>query len=139
MKQPNKYKQWLIILLFGIGYAVVGIAFPNPSNAGETQRMWRLAAWAASVIIFGIQMWYEHFRFHNRQLKTALHIAISATIGAFALAVAANIHALHSNVSHHSLLVASLILWPIFIAVPAFLFAIIIAFVLTKIKPMNKP
>ena len=134
MSPVKKYKAWWIILLFGIGYAVVGIAFPNPSTAGEAQRMWRLAAWIASVIIFGIQIWYEHFRFRNRPLKTSLHVAFSTAIGAFALAVAANIHALNSTDANHGLLVASLILWPIFIGVPAFVVAFFIAVVLTKIK-----
>jgi len=138
MNRVNKYKPWWIVLLFGIGYAVVGIAFPNPSTAGEAQRIWRLSAWLASVIIFGIQIWYEHFRFHNRPLKTALHVAVSAAIGAFALAVAANIHSLNSAAASHSLLVVSLILWPIFIAVPAFVVAFIIAMAFAKIKPMNK-
>ena len=138
MSQFSKYKPWRIILLFGIGYAVVGIAFPNPSTAGEAQRIWRLAAWITSFILFGIQIWYEHFRFYNRPLKTALHVAVSAAIGAFALAVAANIHALNSTGTNSGLLIASLILWPIFIGVPAFVVAILIATVLEKIKPMDK-
>ena len=138
MNQANNYKPWGMVLLFGIGYAVVGIAFPNPSTPGATQQMWRLAAWIASVIIFGIQIWYEHFRFHNRHGTTALHVAISAAIGAFALAVAANIHALNSTLAHRGLLAASLILWPVIIGVAAFVIAIIIAVILAKIKPIDK-
>jgi hypothetical protein len=139
MNLVTKYKSWWIIILFGIGYATVGISFPNPSAPRETQLMWRLAAWITSTIIFGIQIWYEHFRFHNLPRTTALHVAIAAALGAFALAVAANIHALYTIVDYRYLLVASLILWPIIIGVPAFVFAIIIATILAKIKPMVKP
>ena len=134
MKLVNKYKSWWIVIFFGIGYAVVGIAFPNPSSPRESQQMWRLAAWITSVILFGIQLLYEHFRFHNPSRKTALHVAVATAIGAFALAVAANIHALNTGGDNSNLLIASLILWPIIIGVPAFVVAIIIATVLKRIK-----
>ena len=125
------------MVIFGIGYSVVGIAFPNPSAPNETQLMWRLAAWIVSFIIFGIQIWYEHFRFHDPPRVAALHIAVAAALGAFALAVAANIHAFYSITANRPLLIASLILWPILIGVPAFIVAVIIAIVLARIKPID--
>ncbi len=134
----TKYKSWKIVILFGIGYAIVGIVFPNPSSPSQTQQMWRLAAWITSVIIFGIQIWYEHFRFHNQPRTIALHVAVSAALGAFGLAVAANIHSLHSITANRILLIASLILWPIMIGVPAFVAAIIIAVILARIGPIDK-
>ena len=134
----TKYKSWKIILLFGIAYAVVGIAFPNPSDPNQGQQIWRLTAWIICVIIFGIQIWYEHFRFHNKPLLVALHAAVSAALGAFGIAVAANIHSLYSASSKHLLLVLSLILWPIFVGVPAFVVAVIIALILERIKPIDK-
>lgn len=134
----TKHKSWLMVIIFGIGYAVVGIAFPNPSVQGEAQRNWRLAAWIAGAVIFGIQIWYEHFRLHNRPLITALHTAVAAALGALALAAAAFIHVLNSIGANLLLHAASLILWPVFIGVPAFLAAFVIAAVLAKLKPVNK-
>ena len=113
---------------------MVGIAFPNPSGPREAQLMWRLAAWIASIILFGVQLFYEHFRFHNPSRKTALHVAIATAIGAFGLAIAANIHVLNTGGDNSNLLIASLILWPVIIGVPAFVVAIIIAAVLARIK-----
>ena len=138
MRLFNKYNSLWIVILFGIGYAILGIWFPNPSNPSQTQQMWRLAAWVVGAIIFGIQIWYEHFRFHNKPLLVALHAAVSAALGAFGIAVAANIHSLYSASSKHLLLVLSLILWPIFVGVPAFVVAVIIALILERIKPIDK-
>ena len=139
MRLFNKYNSLWIVILFGIGYAILGIWFPNPSNPSQTQQMWRLAAWGVGAIIFGIQIWYEYFRVHNLPRIIALHVGIAAALGAFGLAVAANMHSMHSATANHPLLVLSLILWPIFIGVPAFLVAIIIAMILARIKPMDKP
>jgi hypothetical protein len=132
----NQYKTWKMVILFGIGYALVGVAFPNPSS--QAQQIWRLSAWITSVIIFGIQIWYEHFRLHNLPRTIAVHVAISAALGAFGLAIAANIHSLNSISANRPLLIISLILWPILIGVPAFVVAIIIALILTKVKPIDK-
>ncbi len=134
----NKYKTWKMVIFFGIGYSLVGIAFPNPSSQSQAQQIWRLAAWITSVIIFGIQIWYEHFRLHNLPRTIAIHVAISAALGAFGLAVAANIHSLNSITANRALLIVSLILWPILIGVPAFVVAIIIALILARIKPTVK-
>ena len=139
MDKVTEYKSWRIAIIFGIGYAVVGIAFPNPSTPGETQKIWRLAAWIMSAIIFGIHIWYEHFRINQRPWKTALHVAVAAALGAFGLAVAANIHLLHTVEANRGLLAVSLILWPVFVGMPAFLVAFVITFVLARIKQMNKP
>jgi len=135
----TKYRSWWVVLLFGMGYGVVGIAFPNPSIPGETQFIWRLAAWVASTVIFGIHIWCEHFRFNNQPRINALHGATAVALGAFALAVAANIHSLHSTTANHTLLVLSLILWPIIAGLLAFVVSIIIAMILKRIKPFGKP
>ena len=125
-------------MLFGVGYAVVGIAFPNPPGPSQTQQMWRLAAWIISVIIFGIQIWYEHFRFHNIPRIIALHVSVAVALGAFGLAIAANIHSLYSITAFRPLLIISLILWPIIVGVPAFVIAIVIAVILARIKPPDR-
>jgi hypothetical protein len=127
-----------MVIIFGVGYSLVGIAFPNSSSQNQALQIWRLAAWITSVIIFGIQIWYEYFRLNNLPRTIAMHAAISAALGAFGLAVAANIHSLNSITANRPLLILSLILWPILIGVPAFVGAIIIALILARIKPIKK-
>jgi hypothetical protein len=56
----------------------------------------------------------------------ALHVALAVALGAFGLAVGANIHSL-STVSanqHRQLLLLSLGIWPVITALPAFLVAL---------------
>ena len=124
-----------MVILFGMAYIFVGIAFPNP---GQEQLLWRLAAWITSVFIFGFHIWYEYFRLRNLPRIIAFHVAAATALGALGLAIAANIHSLHSVTANHPLLVLSLILWPILIGVPAFVAAIIISVLLTRIKRIDK-
>lgn len=91
--------------------------------------IWRLTAWLTCALLFAGHIWYEHFRFSNSPRKTALYTSSAAAVGAFGLAVAANIHAQFVTSDNQTLLALSLIIWPIFTAVPAF----IIVFVITSI------
>src|SRR5438445_537856 len=55
---------------------------------------------------------------------TAWRAALAVALGAFGIAVAANVHALAASSRQHSLAhVLSLILWPVMTALPAFLVA----------------
>src|SRR5215510_12867247 len=104
-------------------YLVVGVAFPNPSASNGTQFMWRLAAWLTCAVAFAIHIGLEHFRLRNPPRTTALHASLSVALGAFALAVAANIHSLRSGTGNHRLLALALAIWPIITGLPAFLVA----------------
>src|SRR5262245_40555666 len=90
--------QWLrAVILFGIVYLIVGIAFPNPSAANKMQFMWRLAAWLICAVAFAIHIGLEHFRLRSSPRRTALHASLSVALGAFGLAAAATIHALRAR------------------------------------------
>jgi len=117
-------------VLVGIGYALVGIVFALPSTHVQA---WRLAAWAVSAIGYGAHIVYELVRRHETPARAALHVAIAAGIGAFGLAVGANLHSLavDSASQHRSLLRLSLGIWPIMIALPAFLVALVTSVLLT--------
>src|SRR5689334_9242048 len=110
---------WTVIL-FGLVYLLVGVAFPNPSVSNKTQFTWRLAAWLTCAVAFAIHIWLEHFRLRNSPRRTALHASLAVALGAFGLAAAANIHALGTGTGNQRLLHLALVLWPIVTGVPAF-------------------
>jgi hypothetical protein len=101
----------------------VGIGFAVPTTHAQ---QWRLAAWGVSAIGYAAHIAYERFRLQNSPGSAALHIAFAVGLGAFGLAVGANIHSLSigSTSQHRQLLLLSLGIWPIMTALPAFLGAL---------------
>jgi len=122
-------KRWLwVLMLFAFVYLAVGITFAELG--------WRLPAWFVSAVAFAVHIWYEHFRLRNSRHRTALHVSAAAALGAFGLAVAANVHELWANPGNHrSLLLLALVLWPILTAVPAFVVALAAAAGLARRRP----
>lgn len=118
-------------LILGIGYAAVGIVFALPATH---VRAWRLAAWMVSGIGFAVHIAYEHFRLKSSPSSAALHVAFAVGLGAFGLAVGANIHSLFTGSAsqHRQLLFLSLAIWPLITALPAFLVALGTNMVLTR-------
>ena len=116
-------------------YLIVGVAFPNPSASNKWQFMWRLAAWLICIVAFAIHILLEHFRHRNSPRITALHAALSVAVGAFGLAIAANVHALRTGTGNQRLLVLALVLWPVITGVPAFVAALVVAAVLARLRP----
>ena len=115
-------------MLFAFVYLAVGITFAELG--------WRLPAWFVSAVAFAVHIWYEHFRLRNSRHRTALHVSAAAALGAFGLAVAANVHELWANPGNHrSLLLLALVLWPILTAVPAFVVALAAAAGLARRRP----
>jgi hypothetical protein len=116
-------QSWVRTAVFlGIGYALVGIVFAVPASHVQA---WRLAAWVVSAIGYAAHIAYERFRLQNSPGSAALHIAFAVALGAFGLAVGANIHSLSagSTNEHRQLLLLSLGIWPVVTALPAFLVA----------------
>jgi hypothetical protein len=107
----------------GAIYLLVGIGVPNPSSPGEAQFLWRLAAWLMGGVVFLGHFAFEHFHLQNVPRMVAFHVSLAVALGTFAIAVAANIHALRTEISHQHLLLTALIIWPVIAAVPAFLVA----------------
>jgi hypothetical protein len=139
LNASGKY-QWLrAVILFGIVYLVVGVAFPNPSVPSEAQFMWRVAAWLISAVAFAIHIGLEHFQLRNSPRSTALHASVAVALGAFALAAAANIHAIKSGTGNQGLLALALVIWPIMTGVPAFVLALVAARGLARMRPNDKP
>jgi hypothetical protein len=87
---------------------------------------WRLAAWVISAAAFAAHIGYEHVRLRSSPGTTALHTSLAVALGAFALAVAANVHAQVVSSYRPSHAVA-LVAWPVLTALPAFVVALAVA------------
>lgn len=139
LNASGKY-QWLrAVMLFGMVYLVVGVSFPNPAAPNKMQFMWRLAAWLTCAVAFAIHIVLEHFQLQNSPSRTALHASVSVALGAFALAAAANIHALTAGTGNQRLLALALVIWPIITGVPAFVVALTAAAGLARMRPNDNP
>jgi uncharacterized protein (DUF486 family) len=129
LKEPHK-RRWLwTILIIGAIYCIDGIIFGKFAGWSKSHTMvfiWRLAAWLTCALLFAGHIWYEYFRYSNSPSKTALYTSSAAAVGAFGLAVAANIHAQFVTSANQILLALSLILWPILTALPAYIFVFVI-------------
>ncbi len=96
---------------------------------------WRWAAWAGSGIAFAAHIVFEQVRLRSSTTSTALRVSLAAALGAFGLAVAANIHArLVAQNQHAVMLLLSLAIWPLMTALPAFLVALVLALLLARLR-----
>lgn len=126
------------VLFLGVVYAVAGIVFGALAGQAASHQVrvaWRLAAWVVSAIAFGAHIVYEQLRLRSSPRITALHVASAAGLGAFGLAVAANVHAQTVSPPQHSLLlVLSLAIWPVMTALPAFVVALVAALLFARVR-----
>jgi hypothetical protein len=128
MDAPGRHSWFGTAIVIGVLYSVIGIVFALPSNQ---VRMWRLAAWVASAFLYAAHIAYEYFRRRNSSRSTAMHVAVAVAIGGFGLAVAATIHSLFAPPNYTRWrFVLALVVWPIITALPAFIVALVIAWVL---------
>ena len=134
MNASGKYRWLGAVALFAAVYLAVGVAFPNPSVANRLQFFWRLGAWLTCALAFALHIALEHFRFRNAPPRTALHAAAAVGLGAFGLAVAANIHALRTGTGNQRLLTLALVMWPIIACVPAFIVALVTSAILARLR-----
>ena len=137
MIDASSRKPWVrAAIVAGVAYFVVGYgsAALDPSVSDRARFLWRLAAWAASAVVFAAHIGYEHFRLGDSPRTTALHTAAAVALGAFLLAAAATVHATtaasHAPYWRHLL---ALVLWPVVTALPAFLVALVAGAVLARL------
>ncbi len=122
------------MVLVAIAYVAIGVGFGALAQSadGDQVRLWRLAAWVASAAVAAVQIWYEHYRMGSSPRPTALHAAGAVALGAFGIALAANIHWLFAARHGQHLPLLALVAWPVITAVPAFLGALVAAAVLDR-------
>ena len=120
--------------LVAVAYAVIGIVFGVLAKSGDANnvRLWRLAAWVASAAVAAVHIGYEHYRLGASPLPTALHAAGAVALGAFGLAVAANVHWMFAETHGQRSPLLALPVWPVIAAIPAFLVALAVAAVLAR-------
>jgi hypothetical protein len=126
------------VLFVGAVYLVAGIVFgalAGQAASSQGRVAWRLAAWVLSAAAFGAHIIYEHVRLRSSPTITAFHVSSAAGLGAFALAIAANVHAQITSSHQHSLALAlSLAIWPVITALPAFVVALVAATLLARVR-----
>ncbi len=122
---------WLrAVILLGALYLVTGLAFGAFAGWSASNQMrvtWRLLAFVTSAVAFAVHIGYEHFRLGNSRLRTAAHASMAVAVGAFGLAVAANIHGVWVASSHQRSPAFALVAFPAVTAIPAFVVALVVA------------
>jgi vacuolar-type H+-ATPase subunit I/STV1 len=119
-----------MVLLLGAVYLVFGVAFAafaRWSASNSMHEIWNRLGFLASAVAFALHIGYEHFRLRTSPLVTASHVAMAVALGAFALAVSANIHGYRVGSSNKGLLAFALVAWPAITALPAFVVALVAA------------
>ena len=133
MDAPGRHSWFGTATVIGLLYCVIGIVFALPSNQ---VRAWRLVAWLASAVLYAAHVAYERFRLRNSARSMALHVASAVAIGGFGLAVAAMVHSLFAPPNYTRWrFVPALVAWPIITALPAFIVALAIGWVLAHLPP----
>ena len=122
--------------LVAVAYAVIGIVFGVLAKSGDANhvRLWRLAAWVASAAVAAAHIGYEHYRLGSSPRPTALHAAGAVALGAFGLALAANVHWVLAETHGQRPPLLALPVWPVITAIPAFLVALAVAAVLARVS-----
>jgi len=122
------------MILVAVAYLVIGLVFGVLANLGDANhvRLWRLAAWVASAAVAAAHIGYEHYRLGSSPRPTALHAAGAVALGAFGLAVAANVHWLFAEAHGQRSPLLALPVWPVITAIPAFPVALAVAAVLGR-------
>ena len=122
------------LLVLGVLYFVAGIVFAALARSAPSNQVrvaWRLAAWVISAAAFAAHIGYEHVRLRSSPGRTALHASVAVGLGAFALAVAARLHA---QATHQHFPAFALAAWPVVTMLPAFVVALAAAAVLTRAR-----
>ena len=128
-------RSWVrALLLVAVAYAAIGIVFARLAVDANHVRVWRLAAWLASAVVAAAHIWYEQYRLGSSPRPTALHAAGAVALGAFGLALAANVHWLFAGTHGQRPPLLALPVWPVVTALPAFLAALAIAAVLARFR-----
>ena len=132
---PVSGRSWApAMAVVAVAYAVIGIVFGVLAKSGDANhvRLWRLAAWVASAAVAAVHIGYEHYRLGSSPRPTALHAAGAVALGAFGLAVAANVHWMFAETHGQRSPLLALPVWPVIAGIPAFLVALAVAAVLAR-------
>ena len=132
--ERSQNPRWFpVALLLGVLYFLLGIGFATLASwaaTNSTRVIWNRLGFLISAVAFVLHIAYEHFRLRSSPLITATHVSIAVALGAFALAVNANIHGYRVGSGNKGLLALALVAWPAITAIPAFVVALATAAIL---------
>jgi len=114
-----------ITLGVALFYAIVGVATSSLNGAESSAvsvRITRFVAWGLSLVAFLAQVVVERTRLRVGPRSAAADAALATAIGALVLAVRATVHAM-SNEAFSGRYALALVLWPLLLAIPAFIVA----------------
>lgn len=118
--------RWLArALAVSVLYLAAGIVFGTLAGAAGPTPMRTL--WRATAFLFSGGVFVAHLAVEwksRRALASSLHVAAAVAIGAFGLALSANVHGLSDRSANNFRLTLALVLWPLLTAVPAFVVAL---------------
>lgn len=135
--------RWLrSMLLVAFIYTTVGVLTAELAKSADSVQMrtlWRLAAWAVSLVVFTGHIGHERLRARSSTKQAALHVAAAVALGTFVLAVVGPVRS-HWNADDFWRTVAlSLPLWPVLAGVPAFLVALLAGSLLDRLGDRERP
>ena len=133
---------WLLVILVGVIYLAVGIASAELAKSASSERirfLWRLSPFIISGVVFVAHIFHEQFRGGNTAKWTALRASLAVAVGAFALALIANIHDLGSATGYRPRMLIAFVAWPLLTGVPAFVAALVLALFLGMLNRNNSP
>ena len=119
-------------LVAALRYPAIGIGFAFLDSPFGV-RFWRLAAWVASAVVLVAHVIYEQRR-HSPPLRTAWHVSFAVALGAFVLAVWVLAFGYVVGARRSPLAPFALLLFPLLSGVPAFVTALIIAAIGSKLR-----
>ena len=124
-------RHWIrAAIIVGVIYFLVGFAFAafaSWATFNLTRENWNRLAFLICAVAFAVHIGYEHFQLKNSARLTAWHTSVAVALGAFGLALAANIHELGSAAGYRPRMLIALVAWPVITAVPAFVVALVAA------------
>jgi len=127
-------RPWLVrAVLVALVYPFIGITFALPAHGAAT-RPWRLAAWLVSALVFALHLRFEHSRFRDLPSQAALHVSTAVAMGAFLLAVWINLHSWFAGGQQGPRTLLALLIFPLGTGLPAFVAALVLLFVVARIR-----
>lgn len=131
--KATRRSPWLAVAVFvGTAYLVTGLVFAalaGSSGSHQATVAWRLAAWGISAAVYAAHILFEQRQLGSSVLSTASRASLAAALGALGLAVAASLRA---RTTHQHFPAFAIAVWPLGIAVPAFIVAFAAAAVLAR-------
>jgi hypothetical protein len=132
---PARRRWRWVALGCGIAYFLIGIstaALSRGAASGRMGHLWRLAAWALSAVVFAAHIWHERRSRGAAPAPAAWHAALAVALGGFLLAAASAARAFSAGTGRPGAYGLALVAWPVLVGVPAFVVALLAAFILRK-------